>query len=40
MDIYGWEIEEDGEPGKGAKFTIMIPKLNRNGKENYQIEPA
>ena len=40
MDIYGWEIEEDGEPGKGAKFTIMIPKLNRNGKENYQIEPT
>ena len=37
MDVYGWEIEENGEPGKGAKFTITIPKLNKNGKENYQI---
>jgi PAS domain S-box-containing protein len=37
MDVYGWKIEENGEPGKGAKFTITIPKLNSNGKENYQI---
>jgi signal transduction histidine kinase len=37
MEIYGWKIEENGEPGKGAKFTITIPKLNKNGKENYQI---
>jgi signal transduction histidine kinase len=37
MDIYGWSIEENGEPGIGAKFIITIPKLNKNGKENYQI---
>jgi signal transduction histidine kinase len=37
MDVYGWKIEENGEPGKGAKFTITIPKQNSNGKENYQI---
>jgi signal transduction histidine kinase len=37
MDVYGWEIKEIGEPGKGAKFTITVPKLNKNGKENYQI---
>jgi PAS domain S-box-containing protein len=37
IDVYGWEIEENGEPGTGAKFTITIPKLNKNGKENYQI---
>jgi PAS domain S-box-containing protein len=36
MDVYGWEIEENGEPGKGAKFIITIPKLSKNGKENYQ----
>jgi len=36
MEVYGWEIEENGEPGKGAKFTITIPKLSKNGKENYQ----
>ena len=39
IDVYGWKIEENGEPGKGAKFTITIPKLNKNGKENYQITP-
>jgi len=37
MDVYGWEIQENGEPGKGARFVINIPKLNGNGKENYQI---
>jgi PAS domain S-box-containing protein len=36
MDVYGWQIQEVGEPGKGAKFTITIPKLNKNGKENFQ----
>jgi sensor histidine kinase regulating citrate/malate metabolism len=39
MEIYDWKIEENGEPNKGAKFTITIPKLNRKGKENYQIVP-
>jgi PAS domain S-box-containing protein len=37
IDVYGWQIQENGEPGKGAKFTITIPKLNKSGKENYQI---
>ncbi len=37
MDVYGWQIQENGIPGEGAKFTITIPKLNKNGKENYQI---
>jgi hypothetical protein len=23
--IYGWQIEENGIPGEGAKFTISIP---------------
>ena len=36
MDVYGWRIEENGEPGKGAKFTITVPKLNKTGKENYK----
>jgi len=39
VDVYGWEIEENGEPGKGAKFTMSIPRINKNGKENYQIVP-
>ncbi len=37
MEVYGWVIQENGEPGKGAKFTITIPKINQNGKENFQI---
>jgi signal transduction histidine kinase len=37
MDVYGWTIIEEGEQGKGAKFTMTIPKLNKDGKENYQI---
>ena len=26
IDVYGWTITEEGEPGKGAKFVISIPK--------------
>jgi PAS domain S-box-containing protein len=37
MDIYGWKIEENGEPGMGAKFILTIPKINQNGKENFKI---
>ncbi len=37
MEVYGWTIQEVGEPGIGAKFVITIPKVNQNGKENYQI---
>ncbi|MBE3116747.1 PAS domain S-box protein [Candidatus Bathyarchaeota archaeon] len=39
VEAYGWSITEEGEPGKGAKFTIAIPKLNNSGKENFQIKP-
>jgi signal transduction histidine kinase len=37
IDVYGWVIEENGEPGMGAKFTITIPKSNPNRKENFRI---
>ena len=37
MEVYGWTIQETGMPGKGAKFTITIPKTNQNGKENYRL---
>jgi PAS domain S-box-containing protein len=39
VEVYGWTITEEGEQGKGAKFTLTIPKLNKNRKENYQIVP-
>jgi PAS domain S-box-containing protein len=35
MDVYGWAIQETGEPDQGAKFTITIPKLNISNKENF-----
>jgi PAS domain S-box-containing protein len=38
MEAYGWAIQETGESGKGAQFTITIPRTNQNGKENYQID--
>jgi PAS domain S-box-containing protein len=37
MEAYGWSIRETGLPGKGARFVIAIPKLNKQGKENYLI---
>ena len=39
VDVYGWQIQEVGEPEKGAKFVLTIPRINQNGKENYQIVP-
>jgi PAS domain S-box-containing protein len=38
MEVYGWTIQETGMPGKGAQFTITIPKTNPNGKENYLLD--
>ncbi|MDT8781958.1 MAG: PAS domain S-box protein [Candidatus Bathyarchaeota archaeon] len=32
VDIYGWTIEETGEPGTGTQFTITIPKQENNTK--------
>jgi len=37
IGVYGWVITEEGKPGKGAKFSIAIPKQNKNRQENYQI---
>jgi PAS domain S-box-containing protein len=36
IEVYGWTIQETGKPGKGAQFIITIPKINQNGKENYE----
>jgi PAS domain S-box-containing protein len=37
MDVYGWEIQETGEPGKGVRFVMTIPKTRKNGEINYRI---
>ena len=36
-EVYGWTIQETGIPGKGAQFTISIPKADKHGKENYRM---
>lgn len=37
VEVYGWVIEENGAPSKGAKFIITVPRINKNGKESFQI---
>jgi PAS domain S-box-containing protein len=37
MDVYGWMIDETGEPGKGARFTISIPETKPEGTRNYRL---
>jgi PAS domain S-box-containing protein len=37
VEVYGWTIQETGTPGKGAQFTMTIPKTSQSGKENYRI---
>jgi PAS domain S-box-containing protein len=37
MEVYGWTIQETGEPSKGARFIIEIPKTNQKGNNNYRI---
>ena len=34
-NIYGWTIQETAKKGKGAQFTIAIPKISKNGKPAY-----
>ncbi|MCS7119784.1 MAG: PAS domain S-box protein [Nitrososphaerota archaeon] len=36
-EIYGWKIDETGEYGKGAKFTLTIPKTNVEGEQLYKL---
>ena len=36
-EVYGWTIKETGKQGKGAQFTITIPKMNAQGKPNYKL---
>jgi len=36
-EVYGWSIQETGEPGKGAHFTMTMPRTNQEGKQNYQL---
>jgi PAS domain S-box-containing protein len=35
IDIYGWQIQEIGDPSKGAKIVLTVPNQNMNGKKNF-----
>jgi PAS domain S-box-containing protein len=37
MEVYGWTIDETGKHGKGAQFTINIPKAKPDGRPNYKL---
>jgi len=37
IDVYGWTIDETGVSGKGAQFTIDIPKAKPDGRQNYRL---
>ena len=34
---YGWPIQETGEYGKAAQFTMIIPKNAKDGTKLYEI---
>jgi signal transduction histidine kinase len=36
-EAYGWTIEETGKEGKGAQFTMTIPKTEKEDKKSYII---
>ncbi len=37
-EVYGWTIQETGKQGKGARFTMLIPKMSEDGKMNYRLD--
>jgi len=37
-EVYGWTIRETGKQGKGAQFTMLIPRIGSTGKANNQIQ--
>jgi hypothetical protein len=37
MDVYGWTIQETGTQGKGAQFTINMPKAKPDGRPGYKL---
>jgi signal transduction histidine kinase len=37
-ETYNWAIKETGTFGKGAQFTIVLPKTAKKGKPRYIIE--
>jgi signal transduction histidine kinase len=39
-EVCGWSIQETGTLGRGAQFTVTIPKMNLDREESYQLHWA
>jgi PAS domain S-box-containing protein len=37
-EVYGWTIQEKGTQGKGARFTMSIPRIGSTEKGDYQVQ--
>jgi signal transduction histidine kinase len=37
VEVYGWTIQETGTSGEGARFTMTIPKVYRDGRESARV---
>jgi signal transduction histidine kinase len=37
VDIYGWSINEIGEPEQGVRFVITIPATNASGNRCFKL---
>jgi sensor domain CHASE-containing protein len=37
-EAYGWIIQETGKQGKGVKFVMLIPQINKDEKRNYYVK--
>lgn len=35
--VYDWTIRETGKPGKGAQFTVIIPRITEEGRIGYKL---
>jgi PAS domain S-box-containing protein len=38
VDVYGWAIKENGEPGRGVKFVITVPPKNSAGNDCFRVK--
>ena len=39
-EAYSWTIKETGKRGKGAKFTMILPKNGKGNKTSYCLDLA
>ena len=40
MNVYGWTIQEVGDPGKGVLFVRVIPKMKDDGRLQISVNSS